>query len=533
MPSMRHESHFGRVVRCYPDRPESVDAMFRRALAGGAGGAGGAEAPALVEGDRRLSYGELDRRVDALAAGLAGNGLAKGDRLATLIGNRVAFVELSLACARLGLVHVPLNTRQRRPEIEYALTQSGAAALVFEEEFAGEVPDPAAVPELRLRVSVEGGVSGAASYEALFREDVPAAAAAVGEEDPFCILYTSGTTGRPKGAVLSNLGVVHSCLNYQSQFELGPSDRMVMAVPAAHVTGLVALIHATLGAGACLIVMNQFKARPFLELAERERMTATLMVPAMYNLCLRDEGFARFDLSRWRVGAFGGAPMPEATALRLRETCRDLTLFNVYGSTETTSPATILPKGEGKARLDSVGKELPCVDIRVMDDEGREVAPGESGELWIAGPTVVSGYWRNPEADASAFVGGYWKSGDIGSIDAEGFVRVFDRKKDMINRAGYKIYSAEVEAVLAFHPGIAEAAVIGYPDPVLGERVAAFLVARPEVTEEEVRRFCAERLSDYKVPDRVTFVPGSLPRNPNGKLLKTVLREGGSGAAIV
>ncbi|MBP2231058.1 acyl-CoA synthetase (AMP-forming)/AMP-acid ligase II [Azospirillum agricola] len=516
---IRRESHFGRVVPCLAERPPSVDALFRAAAAAAPA------ALAVIDGARRLTYGDLDWWVGRLANGLAARGLRKGDRLATLIGNRTAFVELSLACARLGLIHVPLNTRQRRPEIEYALTQSGASALVHEAAFAAELPDPAAVPGLRLRFAVDGTADGSEPYEGLMGDaEGGTAASPAGEEDPVCILYTSGTTGRPKGAVLSNLGVVQSCLNYRDALGLGPADRMVLAVPAAHVTGLVGVVHAILGAGGCLIVMPQFKARAFLELVEREAVTATLMVPAMYNLCLLDPEFDRFDLSSWRVGAFGGAPMPEATARRMKDKSPGLTLFNVYGSTETSSPVTILPRDSGPERLNSVGTALPTVDVRIMDEEGREVPPGEPGELWIAGSTVVPGYWNNPEADASAFVGGYWRSGDIGSIDEAGFVHILDRKKDMINRAGYKIYSAEVEDVLTHHPGVAEVAVVGYPDPVLGERVQAFVVTRRDTSEEELRRFCAERLSDYKVPDRVTFVEGGLPRNPNGKLLKTALR---------
>jgi len=273
------------------------------------------------------------------------------------------------------------------------------------------------------------------------------------------------------------------------------------------------------------VLLPAFKARTFLEIAARERMTHALLVPAMYNLCLLDPEFATFELSAWRIGAFGGAPMPQPTIERLGAALPELTLVNVYGSTETTSPVTMLPLGEAATRADTVGKPLPCADIVVMDDDGREVAPGTSGELWIAGPMIVPGYWQNPEADRSTFCGSYWKSGDIGSIDAEGYVRVLDRKKDMINRGGYKVYCIEVESVLARHPDVIECAVIGRPDPVLGERVHAVVVARkPDVAEAELRRFCADQLSDYKVPDTIAFLPDTLPRNANGKVLKTALR---------
>jgi len=218
--------------------------------------------------------------------------------------------------------------------------------------------------------------------------------------------------------------------------------------------------------------------------------------------------------------------MPIATIERLARELPNLKLYNAYGATETTSPVTLLSPDQAVARADTVGKELPGADIRVMDEEGREVPPGSPGELWIAGPMVVPGYWNNPEATATNFTGGYWRSGDIGSIDRDGYVRVFDRKKDMINRGGYKVYTAEVENLLNHHPAVIEAAVVGRPDPVLGERVQAFIVARDaSASETEIRAFCAARLSDYKVPDRVVFLNQPLPRNANGKVLKGTLRQ--------
>ncbi|MFG1349776.1 class I adenylate-forming enzyme family protein [Xanthobacter autotrophicus] len=516
---IRHEVHFGRVVPCFIDRPPSVDALFR------AWAARTPDALAVVDGERRVTYGALDAAVERLADGLFAHGVRKGERVATLVGNHLAVVELSLACARIGAIHVTLDIRQRRPEIAHILAQSGAMALVHDAACTGELPDGADVPELRHRFVSGGSAPGSVPYEELFTQPAPDRATEIFEEDPFCILYTSGTTGKPKGAVLTHLGVIHSGLHYRYALGLEPSDRTVLAVPNAHMTGLVGVIHGTLAAGACLILMGQFKARLFLELAAREKLTAALMVPAMYNLCLLDPLFEQLDLSSWRIAAFGGAPMPEASARRLKEKSPRLTLFNVYGATETSSPVAILPRDAPPERLDSVGRVMPCIDLKVMDEDGREVPPGMAGELWIAGASVVPGYWRNPEADATAFIGGYWRSGDVGSMDAEGYLKVFDRKKDMINRAGYKVYSAEVESVLVFHPDVSEAAVVGYPDPVLGERVEAFVVAGADLSVDELRRFCAARLSDYKVPDRVTILPDGLPRNPNGKVMKNVLRE--------
>jgi O-succinylbenzoic acid--CoA ligase len=297
-------------------------------------------------------------------------------------------------------------------------------------------------------------------------------------------------------------------------------------VPASHVTGLIALIAEMVHVMGTLVVIAEFKAADFVPLAARERVTFSVMVPAMYQLCLLQPTFRTVDLSNWRVGAFGGAPMPVPTVQALAEAVPGMTLVNCYGSTESTSPATVMPLGLSAIYNDSIGITLPCATIRIMNDQDQEVAPGESGELWIGGPMVVPGYWNNPEATAKGFAEGCWRSGDLGSKDAQGLVRIFDRIKDMINRGGYKIYSVEVENALMALPGVVEAAVVGHPCPVLGERVHAYVYApKATVDAAAVKAHCAARLADYKVPEQVVFTDQPLPRNPNGKLLKRSLRQ--------
>jgi acyl-CoA synthetase (AMP-forming)/AMP-acid ligase II len=492
--------------------------MFRETVARHPGG------EALAHGDVRVTYAALDAAVDAVAGNLAAQGFRKGDRLGLLIGNRLEFVYALLAAARIGVIAVPMNIRQRRPEIDFVLNQCEATGLIYEAHLAEQIPDRAAVPSLR-RVFVIDATDDSAF--ALLMNPARPPACDIAEEDVFCLLYTSGTTGRPKGAMLTHLGTIHSVLHFAHGFALSERDVTILAVPASHVTGVVAVLLSMLRAGGLTVMMSAFRARAFLELAQRERMTAALIVPAMYNLCLLEPGLAQFDLSAWRLGSFGGAAMPEATIAGLARLLPGLTLVNVYGATETTSPATMLPPGEIANHADTVGQALPCADVIVVDDEGRELPPGTSGEIWVAGPIVVPGYWANPDADRDGFTRGFWRSGDIGSIDTQGYVRVFDRKKDMINRAGYKVYCIEVENVLAHHPAVVECAVVGRPDPVLGERVQAFIVAGdPQPTAAALQAYCAERLSDYKVPDIVTFLRDPLPRNANGKILKSVLRQG-------
>jgi acyl-CoA synthetase (AMP-forming)/AMP-acid ligase II len=518
-PETRYEAHYGgRIMRCFHERPANIDQIFREAVS---------RAPdhsALVLGDERLSYAKLDRRVTAIAANLLARGLVPGDRVALLLGNGFAFVEAILATSRAGLIAVPMNIRQRRPETEFMLNQCQAAALIYDTEQFENLPAKAAVPALRHAFVVGDGPGD--RFNDLRRFEGKIDFAPVDEEDVFCILYTSGTPGRPKGAKLTHFGVIHSLLHFQHAFRLTGGDAAMLVVPASHVTGLVAILLAMIRVAGTTVIMPAFKARRFLEIAVAEKMSYTLMVPAMYNLCLLDPDFASFDLSAWKAAGFGGAPMPEATVTRLAAALPGLTLVNCYGSTETTSPATILPLGAIGAHPDSVGKVLPCADILIMDDDRREVPAGGSGELLIAGAMVVPGYWDNPEADRAAFLGGYWISGDLGSKDSDGYVKVFDRKKDMINRAGFKVYCIEVESVMSHHPAIVEAAVIGKPDPVLGERVHAFVYSEDRPADaDEIKAWCGERLSDYKVPDTITFLRQPLPRNANGKVLKNALRD--------
>lgn len=529
LPAMRREAHFGdRLVRCFAVRPAGIDQMFRETVA--------RDGPrdALVFADRTWSWRELAGIVDQVAAGLQAVGIGRGDRVAMLIGNRPEFVFALLAIQRLGAIAVPISIREQAPGIAYVLGHCGATLLLYDDPLFDRLPRRDVMPAPVRCLSVDGDLWQqwqASPQPSADRAPLPALAGdPTAEEDTAVILYTSGTTGRPKGAMLSHFNIVHSALHYEHCMALTCSDRSVMAVPASHVTGLVAMVMAMLRVGGALVIAGSFKAREFLKLAAAQRITHTILVPAMYQLCLLEPGFDSYDLGAWRIGAYGGAPMPRATIETLAERLPRLTLMNAYGATETTSPATIMPPGLQADHLASVGRPVPTADIRVMDDAGCEVTPGSSGELWIGGPMVVRGYWDDPQATAASFTGGYWRSGDIGSIDADGFVQVFDRKKDMINRGGYKIYSVEVENVLAGCDLVLEAAVVGRPCPVLGERVHAVVAvspaaaAAPAACEERLRDWCAARLADYKVPESWVIQSDPLPRNANGKLMKRALR---------
>lgn len=525
------ETHFdGRTLLCYRPRPANLGAMIRAATTDRL------DQAALVDGPHTLSWGELHAQSARLAHGLHQQGLRPGDRAVLLMGNHAGFVVALLALLRLGAVAVPVSVREAVPGIAYILDQCQASAVLADAPRMDLLAQTDVALRPGLRVCL-GPADEAASLRSIWPGWLSGQTllslppwnehAEPGEEAPAVILYTSGTTGRPKGAVLTHLNLVHSVLHYRHALGLNPQDRALLAVPASHVTGLVAIVLAMAGVGGCTVMLREFKAATCLDLLQSQRISYSLMVPAMYALCLREPALAHTDLSCWRLAGFGGAPMPPATIATLRAQCPGIRLFNAYGATETTSPTTLTPPGSD--RVDQVGIALPCAQVRVVDEAGHDVPVGQSGEVWIAGPMVVPAYWDNPEATAAGFQDGFWKSGDIGTLDAQGFLQVHDRKKDMINRGGYKVFSVEVENCLMAHPEVQEAATVGVPCPVLGERTHAFVWLSPEAKREDLqarlRDWCRSRLADYKVPDHWTWLDQPLPRNANGKVIKTTLRQ--------
>ena len=525
---LRLETHFdGRSMLCYRDRAPNLQRMIDSACASRL------DQTALVDGEVQMSWRELHELGARLATGLQAQGLRPGDRAVLVMGNHAGFTIALLALLRLGVVAVPVSIREAAPGIAYILGQCQAAALLADPLVMQRLDDSPASAHPCVRVCMEDTAwpaplcAGWLSGQAL-RQCAPwADTADPPEEAPAVILYTSGTTGRPKGAILTHLNLVHSVMHYRHALRLDAHDRALLAVPASHVTGLVAIVLAMAGVGGCTVMLREFKALQCLKVLQEQRITYTLMVPAMYALCLREPALASTQLNAWRLAGFGGAPMPPATIAALRAQCPEIRLFNAYGATETTSPTTLTPPDS--TQVDRVGIALPCAQVRVVDDDGHDVPVGQSGEVWIAGPMVVPGYWDNTQATATGFQAGYWKSGDIGTLDDQGFLQVHDRKKDMINRGGYKVFSVEVENCLMAHPQVQEAATVGVPCPVLGERTHAFVYApqgeSPDALRASLSDWCKARLADYKVPDAWTWLAQPLPRNANGKVIKTALRE--------
>ena len=527
-PAFIHETHFtDRVVRCYRERPTTIGEMFTAVVAAHP------SAEAVVDGDTRLSYGELDNRARKLASALAANGITAGDRIILNVDNGHQFPIAYMAAVFLGAIAVPVGIRQRAPELKFIYNNCEAAAVLFDQYTVGVQPLASATPTVKLRIicgesaSVEEDVQ---VFEQLIDANEPLANIIIpAEDDCVTLLYTSGTTGQPKGAMLTHLGLVHTTLHWVHRFRLTFGERTIVCVPISHVTGLAAQLLVMFATAGCTIMQRDFEVSNFLDLAEHEDLSYCIMVPAIYKLLLLRGDFTGRDFSSWRVGAFGGAPMPEATIHEMSTRLPDLILANAYGATETSSPATIMPLAACRSVVDSIGTTVDCGEILIMDDTGQEVPYGETGEIWIAGPMVVPKYWKRPDADKD-FVAGFWKSGDIGSIDEDGFVRIFDRKKDMINRGGYKIFCTEVENVISDYPGVDDVALVPVPCEVLGERVCACIYTQhDEGLNKDLSKgltgFLKVRVADYKIPDYYHVQSELLPRNANGKIQKLVLRK--------
>ncbi len=454
---------------------------------------------ALVEvGGERLTYRQVWDRAARVAGGLVAGGVERGDRVAILLPAGVEWVVCFFGIQLAGAVAVPVNTRFAPPEVEYVLADSGADAVLRPGDPLPDGPPVAA--------------------DDLTRGELAA------------IFYTSGTTGSPKGAMTSHenfLSNVETALRViDVDRASGPSARNLVSVPLFHVTGCNSQLLVQVGLHGTTVVLPAFDVRTFLRTVADERIDLLTTVPAIYALALAQPDFAAFDLTAVSRISYGGAPIAPALVRRIQDAFPNARVGNGFGLTETSSIATYLPHEWAAEHADSVGFAAPVVDL-ALDDTVDGV-----GELLVRGPNVVDGYWNKPEATAAVFVDGWLHTGDLARVD-DGLVRVVDRAKDMINRGGEKVYSVEVENALAGAPGVAEAAVVGVPDTVLGEKVGAVIVPLPgqSVAVAPILDYLRERLADFKVPQYVAVRTEPLPRNPGGKILKRALRDGTSWGA--
>lgn len=481
---------------------------------------------ALVSGEARRSYAELDGAVNRTANALAAAGLGKGERLALMSPNTEGFVVTFYAAMRLGAIVVPVNPRLAAPEVTYLLEDSGARAFAFDPALA-EVAEQAqakaaAAPPISLATRAAGEHPDLTSRAA--EQPATAPDVVVTEEDDAEILYTSGTTGRPKGVLLDQHRVVWDGVNMNLTVGMADGERMLHVAPLYHSAELNLFLNGGMLVGATHVLQPAFDPGEVLTAMEAERITAYFGVPTMYRFLLEHPDFARRDLSAWRIGMFGAAPMPPATIERLAEAAPGVRLYNLCGPTEAGPGGICLGPEEMQSRPDANGWAIVNTEARVVDVDGNDVAAGSTGEVVLRGETIMKRYWNKPEATAETLRDGWLHTGDVARIDADGCITLVDRVKDMIITGGMNVYSVEVENALAAHPGVLDCAVVGAPHPDYGESIVAVVTPQEgaEISLEALREHVRTLIVDYKAPHRLII--GSVPRNPSGKIVKHELR---------
>ena len=498
------------------------------------------DATALRHLGQTTSWAELDRRVTALAGALSRRGVGFGDRVLILMLNRTEFIESFLAANRLGAIAVPVNFRMTPPEIAFLVSDCDAKVMIAESVLA-RVATAVSTLEPKLEtVIVAGGATeeGVLAYDELLAETgEPAAPVDIPNDSPALIMYTSGTTGRPKGAVLTHANLAGQAMTFL--FTNGAdinNDVGFIGVPLFHIAGIAnMIIGLLLGTPTVVYPLGDFDPGALLDVLEAEKVTAIFLVPAQWQaVCAEQKANPR--KLKLRVLSWGAAPASDTLLRSMSETFPGTQILAAFGQTEM-SPVTCMLLGDDAIRkLGSVGKVIPTVSARVVDDDMNDVPVGQVGEIVYRAPTLMEGYWNNPDATAEAFAGGWFHSGDLVRQDDEGYIWVVDRKKDMIISGGENIYCAEVENVLAGHPAIVEVAVIGRSHEKWGE-VPVAVVALCAVSDSpldlvDLDEFLTERLARYKHPKHLEVVD-ALPRNPSGKVLKAELRSRfGAGKSI-
>ncbi|MCX4767722.1 long-chain fatty acid--CoA ligase [Streptomyces sp. NBC_01275] len=489
------------------------------------------DAVVVVQEKQRLTVRQLHERVNRLAAGLSELGVGRGDVVGLLLYNQPEFLELVYAVNRIGAVFLPLNYRLSEEEWQYILGHAQAKVLVTEPEFVRAADRILSdLPGLAHRIQVGGDTTAEAwtGYEDLLARHPGARVEPVeaGPDELQRLMYTSGTTARPKGVCLTHANVQAKNLAHIVHFGLTAADTTLVCGPLYHVGGLDMPALATLYAGGSVVLQRKFDAAGALRAIEEHGVTNVWLAPAMVNAVLEVPDRESYDTRSVRFVLGGGEKTPEPVLRRIMSAFPGAWFADAYGLTETVSGDTFLDRAHALTKLGSVGRPVPHTRIRIVDDTGKEVPAGELGEITLRGPKVFAGYWRDEQATAAVLRDGWFHTGDIGHVDEDGFLYIDDRKKDMIVSGGENIATPEVERVLYAHPAVLEAAVVGLTHPRWGEVPRAFVVLRPEANAgaEELREFCRARLARFKVPARFDFVD-ELPRTPSGKVLKRTLRD--------
>lgn len=479
---------------------------------------------AVIQGDRSYRYEELADRIDRFAGALAERGVAKGDRVAYLGNNHPDFLTSFFACGLIGAIFVPLNTRLAPRELEYMIDDCGARLLITHQELRDVARAAAWSSAVERRIVVDGPAEVPAVES--FDEVVAAASASpvvadVALDDPAMILYTSGTTGRPKGAVLTHGNFTWNSMNVLVDYDLTSDERALLIAPMFHVASLGMGALPTLLKGGTLVLQEKVDPGAVLAAVQQHGITSLSGVPTTFQMLAEHPDWEKTDLSTLRKLTCGGSSVP----LRVIDAYekRGLSFSSGYGMTETSPGATSLPYRKAREHVGSSGIAHFFTDVRIVDADGERLPPGETGEIEISGPNVMKEYWLRPDATREAHRGEWLRSGDVGLLDEQGYLTISDRVKDMIISGGENIYPAEIEQLVMERPEIESVAVIGVPDERWGEVPLAVAVARTEISADDVLAHLAGRIAKYKIPRGVRFVD-ELPRTASGKIRKTDLR---------
>jgi fatty-acyl-CoA synthase len=484
--------------------------------------------------DRPYSFGEVDARVDAVASGLASVGVTKGDRVAMLMGNSMATIEAYFALSRLNAIAVPINLRFVAPEIEFILADSGTSALLVDQAYA-ETAARARAPVAGVgRCLVVGGDAQVGGPGSLAWDDVINGAdagpptTAVDNDDPAMIMYTSGTTGRPKGAVLTHYSLAMSALSAMIEQHLSESDEVwYLNLPLFHISGVAGIYpYMFVGGTSVVAPLGAFDPKTAVDDLERYQVTAACFVGPQWQAIVALPGVEDRHYALRRV-IWGTSPAIVPLLEAVRRAFPDAAIYNTFGQTEMSPVSCMLKAEDFDSHKGSVGKPVINVEARIVDDAMRDVTPGGVGEIVYRGPNVMKEYWNLPEATEEAFFGGWFHSGDLCRQDEEGFIYVVDRKKDVVISGGENIYSAEVEAVIVRHPKVRDVAVIGVSHPKWGETPWAIVTCTDPSdppTEDELLEHCKNEMASFKKPSSFIILEGDLPRNAMGKVTKPVLR---------
>jgi len=481
---------------------------------------------ALVFEGERFTYGALNTLSNRLAHALIGMGACRGRKIALLARNCAAFVIAHFAVAKSGATLVPLNFLLAPPELEYVIGHSDADTLIFSSELADTVAALRGKLSVQCYVAIGRAPAWASSYDDLLAAGSPLEpGVAVLEDDDYTLMYTSGTTGRPKGVVSSHRSRVEVAIEGVIDYQMREEQITVLALPLFHMGALNTCFMSHMLSGATVLLMRRFDVDELLALAEKERATYLFLAPSPMYSIIESPRLAERDHSSVRFWMYGGAPMPQELFLKAAARLPQVRFIQGYGSTEAGQLSVVRPEDHPQ-RAGTAGRPCSLASVRILNDEGRDVAPGEVGEIVARGPQIMKGYYKAPEETAEAFRGGWFHTGDLARLEPEGFFTIVDRAKDMIISGSENIYPKEVEEVLYRHPAVQDAAVFGIPDEKWGESVCAAIVLKPgaSASETDIVEFCRANLAGHKKPRMVKFMD-AMPRTSIGKIAKAELRE--------